>query len=364
MRVYEVEVGGQWYEVNVPSDVTDIDGYLKIAQEKILDSEIDKLEKELLVKSRTTVTHLTLLGKLIIRSNVNGDMVKINGENKGSTRLDLELKAGKYELEVSKSGFHTWKKSVQVKSGSEQIVWANLQKINSVPFTHIFQENLTGMELVKVTSGCFTMGDNNISIRTKPEHKVCITQDYYIGKYEVTQGQWQAIMSNNPSKFKKGDNHPVEQISWNDAQEFILKLSTITNMTYRLPTEAEWEYACRSGGKKQKYCGGNNPSTYAWFGEQWSRGHQPVGSKSPNGLGLYDMSGNISEWINDRFSNYSNNSLVNDPKGPTAGLTRIMRGGAWMNRVERIQLAYRFDNDPSFSSPGLGFRLAMTAKNK
>jgi formylglycine-generating enzyme len=128
--------------------------------------------------------------------------------------------------------------------------------------------------------------------------------DHSFGKYEVTQAQWEAVMGNNPAYFKQcGESCPVESVSWNDVQEFIKKLNQQTGKTYRLPTEAEWEYAARSGGKSEKYSGGNNVDSVAWYNGNSGKQTHPVGRKQPNGLGIYDMSGNVWEWVEDIYSN-------------------------------------------------------------
>ena len=170
-----------------------------------------------------------------------------------------------------------------------------------------------GIEMVLVKGGCFQMGSNvadefkneilkSFFMGEKPVHEVCLN-DFYLGKYEVTQGQWKVVMGNNPSKFQDcGDACPVEQVSWNDAQEFIRKLNQMFGKNYRLPTEAEWEYAARSGGKKEEYSGTNDRASvgnYAWYEDNSGKTTHPVGLKSPNGLGIYDMSGNVDEWVND-----------------------------------------------------------------
>ncbi|MDP2279759.1 MAG: SUMF1/EgtB/PvdO family nonheme iron enzyme, partial [Nitrospirota bacterium] len=185
----------------------------------------------------------------------------------------------------------------------------------------------TGMEIVFVKGGCFQMGDTfgDGESDEKPVHEVCV-DDYYIGKYEVTQGQWKAIMGNNPSHFKDcGDNCPVEQVSWNDVQEFIQKLNEKNNPPsppftkggkggFRLPTEAEWEYAARSGGKSERYSGGNDIDSVAWYNKNSGGKTHPVGTKQPNGLGIYDMSGNVWEWVNDWYDEfYYKNSPKNNP---------------------------------------------------
>ena len=149
----------------------------------------------------------------------------------------------------------------------------------------------TGMAFVPVRGGCFQMGDTfgKGYPDEKPVHQACVS-DFAIGRYSVTQGEWKQVMGNNPSKFSScGDDCPVEQVSWEDAQSFIQRLNSRSGKEYRLPTEAEWEFACRSGGKKEMYCGGDNINAVAWFSGNSGRKTHPVGQKQPNGLGLYDM---------------------------------------------------------------------------
>lgn len=226
-------------------------------------------------------------------------------------------------------------------------------------------EPATGMELVFVKGGCYQMGDtfgDGFSYE-KPVHEVCV-DDFYIGKYEVTQGQWKAIMGNNPSSFKDcGDNCPVESVSWNDIQDFINKLNQKTGKSYKLPTEAEWEYAARSGGKNEKYSGGNDIDSVAWYNKNSGSKTHPVGQKKPNGLGIYDMSGNVWEWVNDwDDENYYKNSPKDNPKGPSSGSLRVLRGGsgisgsgAWGTRT-----AIRIGLNPGIRDRDLGFRLVRT----
>jgi formylglycine-generating enzyme required for sulfatase activity len=217
------------------------------------------------------------------------------------------------------------------------------------------------MELVKIPAGCFQMGSNNGGDDEKPVHRVCISEDYYLGQYEVTQGQWKAIMGSNPSYFKKGDKHPVESVSWNEVQTFIRKLNAKTGKHYRLPTEAEWEYACRSGCKDQTYCGSNSVGSVAWYGGNSGHKTHPVGQKQANGLGLYDMSGNVWEWVQDRYGgSYYQNSPVNDPSDPSGGSGRGDRGGRWGYDASNSRSAFRDRAAPTSSGNGLGFRLART----
>jgi formylglycine-generating enzyme required for sulfatase activity len=177
----------------------------------------------------------------------------------------------------------------------------------------------TGMEFVAVPGGCFQMGDTfgDRESDEKPVHQVCVS-DFSIGKYEVTQGQWKAVMDSNPSRFSScGDNCPVESVSWDDAQQFIRRLNKQSSTSYRLPTEAEWEYAARSGGKREKYSGGNDVDAVAWYYGNSAKTHS-VGQKQPNGLGIFDMSGNVWEWCSDWFGGYSSRIQPAHHRAPPA----------------------------------------------
>ena len=183
------------------------------------------------------------------------------------------------------------------------------------------------IEMVRVEAGTFMMGESKeIKIANsdgKPAHLVTLTRDYYIGKYEVTQALWKAVMGSNPSKFKS-EKRPVETVSWDDCQDFIIKLNQMTGRTFRLPTEAEWEYAAR-GGKQSKdylYSGSNNPSDVAWYSEKYTH---PVGNKLPNELGIYDMSGNVWEWVQDNYSKYNKLPTIN-PLNEESHLTGHLLG--------------------------------------
>ncbi len=186
-----------------------------------------------------------------------------------------------------------------------------------------WRDPVTGMEFVWVPEGCFDMGSNEGESNEKPVHEVCV-DGFWMGKYEVTQGQWEKVMGNNPSSFKASDSHPVETVSWNDVQDFIRKLNALGKGGFRLPTEAEWEYACRSGGKQETYCGGNDVNRVAWYWENSGEKTHPVGEKAANGLGLYDMSGNVWEWVSDWYKkDYYGKSPRNNPKGPSNGFYRL-----------------------------------------
>ena len=220
------------------------------------------------------------------------------------------------------------------------------------------------IDMVRVEAGTFTMGATaemkNTEDSEKPTHRVTLTNDYYIGKYEVTQALWQAVMGDDPSYFK-GDNLPVEAVTWDDCQEFIGKLNRITGKTFRLPTEAEWEYAARGGNKSRgyQYSGSNNPSNVAWYDDNSGDKTHAVGTKQPNELGIYDMSGNVWEWCQDWYETYSSSSQVN-PTGANSGSCRVVRGVSWYNNARDCRLSLRGSNTPDFRSSNLGLRLVLS----
>ena len=220
------------------------------------------------------------------------------------------------------------------------------------------------IDMVRVEAGTFTMGATSEMKDPwddeKPTHQVTLTNDYYIGKYEVTQALWKAVMGNKPSKFK-GDNLPVENVSWKDCQEFISKLNSITGKTFRLPTEAEWEYAARGGNKSQgyQYSGSNNLFDVAWYEDNSGKKTHAVGTKQPNELGIYDMSGNVWEWCQDWFGEYSSSSQTN-PTGANSGSYRVKRGGGWGNTARLCRSSCRVINTPGDRDCNLGLRLILS----
>jgi formylglycine-generating enzyme required for sulfatase activity len=220
------------------------------------------------------------------------------------------------------------------------------------------------IDMVRVEAGTFTMGATaemkNPDDDEKPTHQVTLTNDYYIGKYEVTQALWKAVMGKNPSLFK-GDNLPVEQVSWDDCQEFISKLNRITGKIFRLPTEAEWEYAARGGNKSRgyQYSGSNNLLDVAWCGDNSGSKTRAVGTKQPNELGIYDMSGNVDEWCQDWKGAYSSSSQVN-PTGANSGSYRVCRGGSWGCIARICRSSYRYCGTPVSRYTFLGLRLVLS----
>ena len=230
--------------------------------------------------------------------------------------------------------------------------------------SHVGQEwccPITGMVFMWVPGGTFQMGDlfGDGSSGEKPEHEVRL-DGFWLGKFPVTQGEWQKVMGSNPSHFKNGHNYPVEKVSWEDVQYFIKKLNKQGDGKYRMPSEAEWEYAARSGGEKERYAGGDDVDLVAWYAENSGNSTHPVGQKAPNGLGLFDMSGNVWEWVQDWYVEDAYSKR--DSKGIYAGSgsDRVSRGGSWGNFARSTRCANRGSLPPDSRNSNLGARLART----
>ena len=218
--------------------------------------------------------------------------------------------------------------------------------------------------MIKVEGGTFTMGATpemtNPWNDEKPTHQVTLSS-YYIGETEVTQSLWKAVMGSNPSRFT-GDNLPVENVSWNDCQQFIDKLNSLTGKKFRLPTEAEWEYAARGGNKSRhtQYSGSSNIDDVAWYEDNSGSKTHPVKTKKANELGIYDMSGNVWEWCQDRKGSYSRR-VQNNPTGPESGSRRVYRGGSWNNLKRNCRSSNRrYDYTPGSRNDYLGLRLVLS----
>lgn len=234
-----------------------------------------------------------------------------------------------------------------------------------------FTVNGVTFEMVYVKGGTFTMGctseqGGDCWDDEKPTHSVTLS-DYYIGKLEVTQELWRAVMGDEPTynggwtdEYGKGTNYPAYRVSWNDVQKFIRKLNQKTGANFRLPTEAEWEYVARGGNKSNgyKYSGSNTLGNVAWYTDNSGSKTHPVGTKSPNELGIYDMSGNVWEWCQDWKGSYSSGSQTN-PQGPSSGSYRVLRGGSWNGSAGHCRVSYRFINSPYSRDFNPGFRLVL-----
>ena len=226
-------------------------------------------------------------------------------------------------------------------------------------------DRVSGIEFLAVPGGHFIMGDLfDEGVETeKPLHQVRLNR-YYISKYPITQKQWTNVMPENTSRFQ-GDNQPVEQISWDDVQIFIKRISEHITNEYMvdLPSEAQWEYAARSGGRNEKYAGSAEADQVAWYDDNSNGNTHPVGMKAPNGLGIYDMSGNVWEWCRDYFQTdaYHYHDLE-DPVLTRNGRDRVIRGGSWNVDSWSVRCARRYHLPRDLYGPGLGFRLVLNPK--
>lgn len=236
--------------------------------------------------------------------------------------------------------------------------------------------NGVSFNMVLVKAGKFTMGatseQNGASSNESPAHQVTLTKDYYLGETEVTQALWYAVMGQKPTSdgsqwtptYGLGNSYPAYYISWNDCQEFITKLNQLTGLSFRLPTEAEWEYVARGGNKattQTLYSGSNIIDDVAWYRDNSSSGTHIVAGKTANALGLYDMSGNVWEWCNDWYGSYNSRSET-DPTGPFSGSYRVLRGGSWSGSATYCRITFRYSNSVSFRINYYGMRLALTAE--
>ena len=299
--------------------------------------------------------------------------IEIDGKYIGISPISFKFTIGKtYNLKITKENYKPINETIFITENVNKLPVYNLEKDIVLP----------KIEMVFVQGGTFTMGctdeqGSDCANDEKPAHQVTVS-DYYIGKYEVTQGLWKKVMGNNPSYFKNcGDDCPVENVSWNDCQEFISKLNQLTGKRFRLPTEAEWEYAARGGSKasyQTKYAGSNALGEVAWYEQNsdvnYSGGYEykgrklgthTVGTKKPNALGIYDMSGNVLEWCNDWYGDYSSGGVMN-PKGASTGSNRVFRGGSWHdNGGDYNRVSNRIYSNPSSSYSSYGIRLVFSS---
>lgn len=284
----------------------------------------------------------------------------IDGTEQGKASGQKRTSFGQHTVRLVAQG---WKEYTSTINVSES------QRTFSLPMEELVQSRRTftvdGVQftMIRVDGGTFQMGGtaeqgNEADSDEKPVHSVTLSP-YYIGETEVTQALWKAVMGKNPSNWK-GDNLPVEKVSWEDCQQFIEKLNQKTGAHFRLPTEAQWEYAARGGKKSQgyKYSGSNNLGDVAWYTDNSSSKTHDVKTKQPNELGLYDMSGNVWEWCQDWYGSYNSNAQT-DPTGPSSGSDRVNRGGSWLNYARFCRSSSRDDITPSLRSDSLGLRLVL-----
>ena len=348
------------------------DGYrsqqktIQLAQQQKLDVAFDALS--------------AIQGNLSVNFKPFGSDVYVDGVKVGqSPRVFNGVLVGNHNVEIRKSGYTTSRQTVTISEGQTASISGSLTSSASSSNSNTLSssgsslsgnaltipvKNGINIEMVKVEAGSFDMGATpemeNPDASEKPVHRVTLTNNYNIGKYEVTQALWQAVMGNNPSYFK-GEDLPVEQVSWNDCQDFISKLNAMTGKKFRLPSEAEWEYAAR-GGKKSRgyqYSGSNTLGDVAWNdGNSGSKTHA-VDTKQPNELGIYDMTGNVWEWCQDWYGSYSSSPQTN-PTGAVSGSGRVYHGGSWVSSARDCRSSYRGLSTPGARSFILGLRLVLS----
>ena len=285
-----------------------------------------------------------------------GMQIIVDGKKLGTTPLTAVVGIGHHSVSAMRGGDIIDVRDLDITSAGAPLTMAFRD------FNHTFTVNGVQFTMVEVGGGTFTMGatseqGSDAWDEETPAHQVTLS-DYYIGQTEVTQALWEAVMGSNPSDHK-GDNLPVEQVSWDDCQVFIQELNQLTGKQFRLPTEAEWEYAARGGRKSRgyKYAGGNNIDSVAWCDGNSGNETHPVATKQANELGIYDMSGNVLEWCSDWCGDYTSSSQ-SDPQGPSSGLYRVIRGGCYYNFARNCRVSYRISNTLDYRSGYLGLRLS------
>ncbi len=327
----------------------------------------------------TTIRFFSAMCFLLLNHVISAQTVsKVTAEQQGNAMVvhyDLTTDSPcEVSLFVSLNGGKTWTGPLlrvsgdvgkDISGGSHTIRWEVLEELeqlvgNNIQFKVLAKgKRPNELDMVFVKGGTFMMGSNNGENDERPVHQVTVS-DFSIGTYEVTQAQWRDVMGNNPSFFSTCDECPVESVSWDDVQQFITTLNSKTGKNYRLPTEAEWEYAARGGNQSRGYTfsGSEDIGTVAWYSENSSRKTHPVGQTQSNELGIYDMTGNVWEWCSDWYGPYSSSAEVN-PSGAYSGRYRVGRGGGWSRDPRSCIVAYRSVNGPGVRSDDLGFRLVL-----
>jgi len=331
-----------------------------------------------MLKARLHLIVILLFLSVAIQSN-GQTISNVHSEQEGSTiQVYYSLSTSspcEIALYVSLDGGTTWKGPLtkvqgavgkNISSGEHTIIWEVLEELEELSSDKIkFKVTSVGKqpfepEMVFVEGGPFLMGSENFNDDEKPVHEV-ILSPFSIGKFEITQAQWQAVMEQNPSVYKNCNDCPIERVSWSDIQVYLSKINKLTGKKYRLPTEAEWEYAAGGGNNNITYhfSGSNDLKGIAWYDENSENKPHVVGSKNANNLGIYDMSGNVWEWCSDYYGEYSSKSEY-DPMGSDFGEYRVIRGGSWAHLKSDCRITMRVMFPENTKLKTLGFRLALS----
>ena len=353
------------YRVNVSKKgyrTKEVSILLDSGQEKELEIRLQREERQEIIVPKKKRKEQK--GCLYVKTDPEDASIEILNIKK-SFENGMELGEGRYKISVDKKGYIKQQRWIHISSNSTEEVLVKLEKQRQKIKT--WTEDFTNMEFVYIPGGYFLMGCgswvSNCNSDEMPAHKVYV-DGFWLGRYEVTQKQWDKLMGDNPSYFKKGGSYPVEQVSWDMAQSFIDKLNDKYNgqIGFRLPTEEEWEYAARSGGKRELYAGGGIPEEFAWYKENSNATTHSVGNRAPNGLGLYDMSGNVWEWCQDIYSktDYSQSpdkGLGQKKDNKPEIIERVRRGGSWAFGKNKIRTTYRGKYPQGLGLLSLGFRV-------
>ncbi len=368
-----VEINSSPMEANIYIDGKSYGTTPNYINEILIGTHTLKLEKQGCASITKTVTikeneTLTVNEKLqtgkeiTIKTDKSGDKVYVDDNYVGLSPVTTSLAFGSHNIKAERDG-KTVSKNIEVSHVEThgRVSSDKEEYMLTISSNETFTVNGVSFTMIKVEGGTFSMGatseqGSDAYSYEKPVHSVTLS-DYYIGETEVTQELWEAVMGTNPSYFR-GSQKPVEQVSWNDCKEFITKLNRITGKNFRLPTEAEWEYAARGGNKSKgyKYSGSNTIGNVAWYWDNSSSTTHNVKTKSPNELGIYDMSGNVWEWCEDWYGDYSSGSQTN-PTGPSSGSDRVYRGGGWNFSASDCRVSYRNNYSPGYRDRNLGFRV-------
>ena len=327
-----------------------------------------------------TLNPIPKYGSLDVTSTPHDAEVTIDGKPYGKTPLTVnQLLEGEHHVALSLEGYAKETRDIKLdekesstinvilskeRTTVKSNVIAQAESVPKIQNVKTFTFKDIEIRMIRVEGGAFTMGatpeqSNDANSNERPTHRVTLST-YYIGEIEVTQELWQAVMGSNPSRFI-GLKRPVERVSWDDCQAFIRRLNILTDNRFRLPTEAEWEFAARGGNNSRgnRYAGSNTISEVAWYDDNSNSETHDVAQKNHNELGLYDMSGNVLEWCQDKYDDRYRGGSETNPIGPIHGMYNVLRGGCWSFGAERCRVSYRHSATNNYRNNLIGFRLAL-----
>ena len=369
---WKVSSSEEWCKTNYPAGSGNLSVSVTVdawefgdVREAVVTLQSGKKKRELKVTQQ--LAHAIHMVQDTIRVSADGGRISVEVQNNYDS-VEYEVSVVHYWIKrtsetkaiISETCDFVLKKNYFQERVGYIIFYDNVNSLEDTVYIVQAEGNFE-MDMVYVKGGTFRMGateeqEEYVKDWEKPVHSVTLS-DYYIGKYEVTQGLWEAVMGSNPSYFYMIDDYPVEYVSWNDVQDFLKKLNELTGKNYVLPTEAQWEYAARGGAKSKgyKYSGSNEFDDVAWYDDNSGSSPHPVGTKAPNELGIYDMSGNVWEWCSDWFGEYTGGA----PTDPESRDHHVFRGGNWSAAAWYCRVSARGHGDPRVRSYALGFRLAL-----